>query len=75
MEEAIQYVRENKTWSAETEREALKIMDNQRCSLAHANYKICEEIYDLMEEYSEENDLPEGWWLNEMDEDEIFIEL
>lgn len=36
---------------------------------------LLSEIYDLMEEYGADNDLPEGWWLEEMDEEEIFDEL
>lgn len=23
----------------------------------------CDEIYDCMEQYGEDNDLPEGWWM------------
>ena len=32
-------------------------------------------IHDLMEEWSADNDMPEGWWYNEMDETDIFYEL
>lgn len=75
IEQAIKYVAENKTWSHDTERIAMKIMERQRCNISYANYKICDEIHDLMEEWSEEHDMPEGWWKNEMDETEIFINL
>ena len=27
-----------------------------------------DKIYDLLEEYGEDNDLPEGWWMNETDD-------
>lgn len=39
------------------------------------NPDILTRIYDLMEEYGADNDLPEGWWLDEMDEEEIFEQL
>ena len=32
-------------------------------------------ISDLMDEYGADNDLPEGWWLDEGDEDDIFMQL
>ena len=32
-------------------------------------------IYDLMEEYGADNDLPEGWWLNYGDESDVLAEL
>lgn len=31
------------------------------------------EICDQMEEYGDDNDLPEGWWLEDTDVDEIFM--
>ena len=34
-----------------------------------------DEVEDLMEEYGEENDLPEGWWLNDCELDEVLIKL
>lgn len=30
-----------------------------------------EEIFDLLEEWGEEHDLPEGWWANEADMEDI----
>lgn len=54
---------------------AMTIIDRQRCPLYQADPELYCQIYDLMEEYSEDNDLPEGWWLNEIDEDEILFEL
>lgn len=32
-------------------------------------------IYDLLEEYGEDNDLPEGWWLEQGDIDDIIEQL
>lgn len=36
---------------------------------------ICDEIYDCMEQYGEDNDLPEGWWMEYGDIDDIFVML
>ena len=35
----------------------------------------CSQVIDLLEEYGEENELPEGWWQEECDLDEILCEL
>lgn len=35
----------------------------------------CDKVIDLLEEYGQENDLPEGWWENEGDIDEILTKL
>lgn len=35
--------------------------------------RIAEKLIDCMEEYGEDNDLPEGWWMEYGDEDEIFF--
>lgn len=75
LEKAIQYVRENKTWSDAEERVALDIIGHMRCSIDLASPKICDEIHDLMEEWSEDNDMPEGWWYEDANEDDIFFEL
>jgi antitoxin component of RelBE/YafQ-DinJ toxin-antitoxin module len=32
-------------------------------------------VIDLLEEYGQDNDLPEGWWENEGDIDDILLEL
>lgn len=32
-------------------------------------------VIDLLEEYGEDNDLPEGWWENEGDIDDILLKL
>lgn len=74
-EKAVQYVRENKTWSEYREKEALDYISEMRCDINHADHDICEDIADLMEEYGEENGLPEGWWLDYGDENDIFLKL
>lgn len=68
---ALQYVRDNKTWTDAEEVVALQQV-NERMPLPH---KITDEIHDLMEEWSDENGWNEGWWLYEMDELEIFYKL
>lgn len=77
LEKALDYVRENKTWTREQDARALEDMDKCRCplSMTHDGKLIASEIYDLMETYGEDNNLPEGWWLYEADEDDIFFEL
>ena len=75
LEKAIQYVRENKTWSDAEEIVALETIDHMRCSLDYASPSICDEIHDLMEEWSEDNEMPEGWWYEEADEHDVFFML
>lgn len=75
---ALQYVRDNKTWTIAEEQVALDDIDKMRCPLAHTRTgeKIADEINDLMEEYGEDNDLPEGWWLDMVgDVEDIFWKL
>lgn len=77
-EKAIEYVRENKTWDEAEEIVALKWMDEWRCplSMVACGDIIANGIHDLMEEYGMNNDLPEGWWREYVDdEEEIFWKL
>lgn len=64
-EKAIEYVRENMTYFAPVEVEEKRPLP----------WSVKNEIINLMEEYSEENSLPEGWWYEEMDEFDIFFKL
>ena len=75
LEKAIQHVRENKTWSDAEECVALDKINNMRCDINQASDKIACEIHDLMEEWSADNDMPEGWWYEEANEDDIFFSL
>lgn len=75
IEKAVQYVRENKTWSDAEEAVALEKINHLRCDLSTASDKIYCAIHDLMEEWSDENGYPEGWWMYEIDEDTIFFKL
>ena len=72
---ALQYVKENKKWSEEEEKVALQRINHYRCGIDFASPSIRDEIHDLMEEYSDDNDLAEGWWLLYGDETEIFYKL
>ena len=74
-EKAIQYVRENRTWSDAEEAAALERINSFRSSISSASSKIAMSISDLMDEYGADNDLPDGWWLDEGDEDDIFMQL
>jgi hypothetical protein len=47
----------------------------KKCPLFQVDYELDNQICDLMEEYGENNDLPEGWWMSEIDEDTILFEL
>ena len=71
IEKAIRYVRDNKTWSDAADAVALEQL-GKRLPLPE---RIGNAIHDLMEEWSADNDMPEGWWYNEMDETDIFYEL
>lgn len=73
VKDALAYVRANVDMY-DVER-AMTIIDHQRCPLYQADPTLDCQIYDLMEEYGQDNDLPEGWWMSEIDEDEILFEL
>lgn len=75
MKKAIAYVNENKDWSKAEEEVALERINVIRGSIEDTGTGIGEKIADLMEEYSQDNDLPEGWWEEEMSVDDIFWEL
>ena len=75
IEKAIQYVRENKTWTEAEERVALDKINKIRCNINQASDKIACEIHDLMEEWSADNGMPENWWWEYESEDSIFWKL
>ena len=75
MKKAIAYVNENRNWSDAEEEVALERINHFRCDVSDTGMGIADKIADLMEEYSQDNDLPEGWWEEEMSADEIFWEL
>ena len=74
-DKALQHARDNKTWSDAQEALALERINHYRCGIDFADSEISNEINDLLEEYGEDNDLAEGWWLEFGDETDIFFEL
>lgn len=72
---AVDYVRENKTWSKAEESVALEKMELYRCSLDVASPYIINEIYDLLEEFGKDNNLPNRWWREYINEEGVFFLL
>lgn len=72
---ALQFVRDNKTWTDEEEQVALTNMDLRRCPLRIAYAKIHFEIYGLMDCFWQENDLQGEWYELFDDTDDVFINL
>lgn len=46
-----------------------------RCPFSLAYPLVADDISDLLEEYGEDNDFPEGWWLEYGDIDDIVEQL
>lgn len=46
-----------------------------RCPFSLAFPMLADDISDLLEEYGEDNDLPEGWWCEYGDIDDIIEQL
>jgi len=74
-EKAIEYVRENKSWSEACEQYALEIIGENRCPIEQASDEIDCAIVDLMNEYGEENNLPENWWWEFGNTDDVFFKI
>lgn len=72
-QKALQYVKEN-VEQIDVEH-AIHHIDRDHVPLRLVDETLCMKIYDLMEEYGADNDFPEGWWLDECDEDEIIFKL
>ena len=53
----------------------IRKMAQRREPLYAANHQLCNQIMDLLEEYGSDNDYPEGWWMNYMDEEEVLFKL
>jgi hypothetical protein len=75
VERALQYVRDNRTWSDAEEQVALERIDYMRCGVAFASPEIAQQIRELMDDYGQGEDLPENWWEDFGDEDNIFLKL
>lgn len=74
VEDGIEYVRQNKTWSEEDEQNALDLIDHYRCDLEYADYDIYSEISALMNEFAEDYGYPEGWF-QDIDANYVFMKL
>lgn len=74
-EKALQYVRDHKQWSDAEESVALDNINHYRCDINVASPSITNQIAILMDEYGEENGLPESWWTDFGYEDDIFFKL
>ena len=72
-QKALQYVKDN-VEQIDVEH-AIHHMDRGHFPLRMVDESLSMKINDLMEEYGDDNDLPEGWWLDECDEDDIIFKL
>ena len=70
---ALEYVREHID-SVRIEK-VQYILATQNMELADVDEDLDTEIYDLMEEYGANNDLAEGWWLNEGTTEDVIVKL
>lgn len=69
IEKAIEYIRENiDEWEFYHMRLNCAM---HRAPFSHLYPKDADYIADALEEYGQDNDLPEGWWCEECDIDEI----
>ncbi len=72
---ALDYVREQ---MAEEDLAVIRaqVDRNYRNHMAPSDYVTDDaKVIDLLEEYGQDNDLPEGWWENEGDIDDILLKL
>lgn len=72
---AKKYVRDHHSWSDAEDAVALERINGYRCGIDFADSAICDEIVELMDEYGNNEDLPEDWWRDFGDEDDIFMDL
>lgn len=75
VDKAIDYVRDNMD---EDDMAILKAKMNQ-CYKSHLIpseiVTDCSKVVELLDEYGQENDMPERWWESECEIDEILCEL
>lgn len=74
MKPALDYVR-SQLQDYELEEIRAKVNSAYECHTTPTAYDDFDYVRDLLEEYGEENDLPEGWWENEGDLDDWLYEL
>lgn len=73
MEKALDYVRQNVDLGYVNY--LVSKAKEMRCPTGSLDPVFTDLIYDLLEEYGEDNDLPEGWWLEYGDIDDILEQL
>lgn len=71
--ELIEYIRREVDMNEV--RYALGIMDRDRCPLSLVRGGLHDRIVDLLEEYGQDHDLPEGWWWEEFEPEDVLFEL
>lgn len=74
MKPALDYVR-SQLEDYELNEIRAKISSAYECHTTPTAYDDFDKVQDLLEEYGEENDLPEGWWEDEGDLDDWLYEL
>lgn len=75
LQKAIEYVRDN----MDEDDMAILQAEMNKCYKANLipgeNVMDCDKVLELLDQYGEENDLPERWWESECEIDEILCEL
>lgn len=69
MKKALDYVRQNVDMSYVNY--VVNKAIEMRCPTSCIDAVFADEVQDLLEEYGDDNDLPEGWWLEYGDIDDI----
>ena len=69
MQKALDYVRQNVDMSYVNY--VVNKAIEMRCPTPCIDAVFADEVQDLLEEYGDDNDLPEGWWLEYGDIDDI----
>ena len=72
-EKAIEFVKDNIDMKRVARVKAK--LESQNMELADIDEELDDTIYDLMEEYGADNDLPEGWWQYEATTEDIVKQL
>lgn len=72
-EKVIKYIREN----VDMEHVGYMIIQSklQRMPVSFMYASFTDDVQDLLEEYGQDNDLPEGWWCEYGDIDDIVEKL
>lgn len=73
MQKALDYVRQNVDMGY-VNYLVSKAME-MRCPASYVDAVFADDVQDLLEEYGDDNGLPEGWWLEYGDIDDILEQL